>query len=276
MTEARQNAGDASTTPPTPAGMYDYYLGGTANTQADREAAERVMRAVPEIKQVAWANRGFLVRVVTWLAEERGIRQFIDLGAGFPTHRPTHEIARAIAPEARVVYTDSDPLAVARGQEMLSGVPGTAVIEADIREHDVLLTHPETQRLIDFGQPVGLLMVAVTQFLPDADDPWDMVRQYVDALASDSYLALSAPTNDHKVDWRVDQTVAVYASSTIPTNVPRTKGEIERFFNGLEIIAPYEGAGPVVAHIGLWGAEDPGFAEDDASRWFYAAVGRKS
>lgn len=276
MTEPRQSPAGAGMAKPNPAGMYDYWLGGTASSQADREAAEQVMRVIPEIKQVAWANRGFLIRAVSWLAGECAIRQFIDLGAGFPTQRPTHEIVRTIAPDARVVYTDSNPLVVARSREMLSGVPGTVAIEADVRQPAVLLTHPETRRLINFNQPVALLMVAVTQFVPDADDPWGLVHQYMDALAPGSYLALSAPTSDHKVAWRVDQTVEVYATSTIPTNVPRTKADIERLLEGLEIVPPYDGAGPVVAHIGLWGAEDPGLAEDDASRWFYAAVARKA
>lgn len=260
---------------PSPAGMYDYWLGGTANSGADRDAAERIMRVIPEIRQVAWANRGFLVRAVTWLADEHGIRQFIDVGAGLPTQRSTHEVVRDIAPDCRVVYTDSDPLVIARGREILAGVPGTAAIEADIRRPAALLAHPGLRQLIDFTQPVGLLMVAVTQFVADAEDPWNLVRQHVDALAPGSYLALSAPTKDHKVGWRVDQTVDVYATSTMPVNVPRTKAEIERFFDGLEIVPPYDGAGRVVSHIGLWGAEDAELADDDASRWFYAAVARK-
>jgi SAM-dependent methyltransferase len=260
---------------PNPAGMYDFWLGGTANTAADRDAARRIMRAIPEIRQVAWANRGFLARAVLWLAGECGIRQFVDIGAGFPTQRPTHEMARAVAPDARVVYTDSDPAVVARGQAMLSGVPGAAVIEADIRDPDTMLAHPTTRRLIDFGQPVAVLMVAVTQFVPDADDPWALVRRHVDALAPGSHLALSAPTGDHKVDWRVERTLAVYAASTAPAAV-RSRAQIERFFDGLEITPPYEGADAAAVHIGLWGAEDVEQADDDASRWFYAAVGRKA
>jgi hypothetical protein len=260
---------------PSPAGMYDCYLGGTANSPADREAVERIMRAIPEIKQVAWANRGFLLRAVTWLAEERGIRQFIDIGAGLPTQKPTHEVARGIIPGSRVVYTDSDPQVVARGHEILRGVDDATVIHADLRQPRALLEHTETRRLIDFAEPVGLLMIAVTQFIADADDPWRLVRQHTDALAPGSYLALSAPTADNKVSWRVDRVVDVYATSTIAVNVARTKSEIGRFFDGMEIVPPYEGAGRVVAHVGLWGAEDPELADDDGSRWFYAAVARK-
>ncbi len=159
---------------PSPARMYDRYLGGTANFAADRDAVDRILELVPEIRDAAWANRGFLQRAVRWMAE-RGIRQFIDLGAGLPTQRCTHEVARAVAPDARVLYTDIDPSVIAHGEQILADVPGTAVIEADFRRPDDLLGHPVTRRLIDFTEPAGLLIVAVTQFIPDADDPWSLV-----------------------------------------------------------------------------------------------------
>jgi hypothetical protein len=134
---------------------------------------------------------------------------------------------------------------------MLADVPGTAVIEADIRQPAAVLDHPQTHRLIDFAQPVALLMVAVIQFVLDHDDPWAMVRRYIDAFASGSYLVLSAPTGDHKAGWRVDRTLAVYAASSTSAIV-RTKAEFARFFNGLEIVSLYDGAGCTVAHVGLW------------------------
>jgi hypothetical protein len=274
MTGTEQGPDGEATAVATPAGIYDYWLGGTANSQADREAAERIRRTLPEIGQVAWANRGFLMRAVTWLAA-RGIRQFIDVGAGFPTQRATHEVATAIAPDCRVVYTDNDPLAVARGRRMLAGVPGTAVIEADFRDPDALLGHPEARRLIDFGQPAGLLIVAVTQFVPDEDDPWGLVARHLAPLAPGSYLALSAPTGDHKVESRVDRVVEQYAGTSAGGNWPRTKKEIERFFAGLELVAPYPGAEPGVTYVGMWGCDDPEAADDDPSRWFYAGVAGK-
>jgi hypothetical protein len=258
----------------SPAGVYDYWLGGTANSRADRDAAERIRRAVPEISQIAWANRGFLTRAVTWMAE-RGIRQFIDIGAGFPTQRTTHEVAGAVAGDCRVVYTDNDPLVVARGRGMLAGVPGAAVIEADIRDPDVLFGHPATRQLLDLAQPAGLLMVAVTQFVPDEDDPWGLVARHVDQLAPGSYLALSAPTADHKVESTVNRVVGEYASTTAGGNWPRTGDEIKRYFDGLEFETPYSGAEPGLTYVGLWGCDDPEVADDDASRWFYAGVARK-
>jgi hypothetical protein len=259
---------------PSPARMYDRYLGGTANFQADRDAVDRILALVPEIRDAAWANRGFLQRAVRWMAE-RGIRQFVDLGAGLPTQRCTHEVAREIIPDARVLYTDNDPGVIAHGHEILAGVPGTAAIEVDFRQPGELLGHPETARLIDFAEPAGLLIAAVTQFIPDADDPWSLVARYADALAPGSYLALSAPTADRMVARKVNRILDVYATSTIPLNAPRTKAEIGRFFTGLEIVPPYEGADPALTSAGLWDCEDPETAESDGSRSFYVAVARK-
>ena len=259
---------------PSPARMYDRYLGGTANFQADRDAVDRIVELVPEIQDAAWANRGFLQRAVRWMAE-RGIRQFIDLGAGLPTQRCTHEVAREVVPDAVVVYTDSDPGVIAHGREILAGVPGTAVIEADFRQPEELLGHPDARRLIDFAEPAGLLIVAVTQFIPDADDPWSLVARYLDELAPESYLALSAPTADRMAARKVDRILDVYATSTIPLNIPRTRAEIGRFFTGLEIVPPYAGADAALTSAGLWDCEDPEAAESDGSRSFFVAVARK-
>jgi hypothetical protein len=254
--------------------MYDYYLGGTANYEADRDAVHRILELVPEIKDAAWANRGFLQRAVSWMTL-RGIRQFIDVGAGMPTQRPTHEVARAIAPDARVLYSDHDPGVIAQGKTILAGVPAVAIVQADLRQPEELLAAPVTRELIDFHEPVGLLMVAVTQFIPDPDDPWQLIARYMAELAPGSYLALSAPTADHMTDRKISRILDVYATSTIPTATARTAAEVERFFAGLEIVPPYRGAKPALTSVGLWDCEDPEVAESDGSRSFYAAVARK-
>lgn len=259
---------------PTAAGMYDYYLGGANNTAADRAAAEQIIERAPEIRDTAWANRGFLGRAVRWMAAEQGIRQFLDVGAGFPAQRSTHDVAHKVDPGIKVVYSDSDARAVARGRELLDAVPGTAAVHADLRDPDTLLSHPLTTGLINFAEPVGLLIVAVTHFIPDADDPWSLVRRYVDALAPGSFLALSAGTNDHQDERKAQRGSQVYSGSASPWTW-RTKAEIERFFEGMEIVPPYPGAGPEVTFLGLWGCEDPDAADTDGSRWGYAAVGRK-
>jgi O-methyltransferase involved in polyketide biosynthesis len=255
--------------------MYDRFLGGTANFESDRNAVDRVLDLVPEMRDAAWANRGFLQRAVRWMAE-RGIRQFIDLGAGLPTQRCTHEVARAAAPGARVLYTDNDPAVIAHGHQILAGVPGAAVIRADFRQPGELLDNPGARDLIDFAEPAGLLIVSVTQFIPDAEDPWSLVARYVAALAPGSYLALSAPTADRIAARKVERILDVYATSTIPVTTGRTRAEIARFFDGLQIVAPYPGADPVLTSAGLWDCEDPEAAESDGSRLFYVAVARKA
>jgi SAM-dependent methyltransferase len=274
MNDGRQVPQGVDPSRPSPARMYDCYLGGTANFQADRDAVDRIVELVPEIRDAAWANRGFLQRAVRWMAE-RGICQFIDLGAGLPTQRCTHEVAREVVPDAVVLYTDSDPGVIAHGREILAGVPGTTVIEADFRQPEALLGHPDTRRLIDFAEPAGLLIVAVTQFISDTDDPWSLVARYLDALAPGSYLALSAPTADRMAARKIDRILDVYATSTIPLNIPRTRAEIERFFTGLQIVPPYAGADAALTSAGLWDCEDPEAAESDGSRSFFVAVARK-
>jgi SAM-dependent methyltransferase len=274
MTDKEQVPPGVDATRPSPARMYDCYLGGTANFEADRQAVARIAAIVPEIRDAAWANRGFLQRSVRWMAE-RGIRQFLDLGAGLPTQRATHEVARAVAPEARVVYTDIDPGVIAHGRQILAGVPGVDVIEADFARPKALLKRPATRELIDFAQPVGLLVVAVTQFITDASNPWHLVRQYLAPLAPGSCLALSAPSADHMPGRKVSCIRTVYRSSTIQANIPRTRAEIARFFDGLQIVPPYPGAAPDLTFAGLWDCEDPEAADSDGSRAFYAAVGVK-
>jgi hypothetical protein len=260
--------------PPFVAGMYDYYLGGTANSAADRAAVQRIREVLPEIGDAAWANRGFLQRAVKRMAGEWGIRQFLDIGAGLPTQRNTHEVVAGEIPDGRVVYVDKDPRVIARGQHLLAEVPGTTVFEADLRDVKAILDHPETRRLIDFSEPVGLLLVAVTQFIPNDDDPWGLVARYLDALAPGSYLALAAPTGDNQAGRITEAVLKVYAKTPTPAQ-ERTRAEITRFFAGLQIVPPYDGAEAAVTYAGEWGAEDPLAADDDGSRWFYAAVGRK-
>lgn len=259
---------------PTAAGMYDFYLGGAANSPADRAAAEQIAQLVPEIGDAAWANRGFLQRAVTWLATECGVRQFLDIGAGLPTQRNTHEVVADAIPDGRVVYVDVDRTAAARASELLAGVPGAVMIHEDIREPDRILGHPQTQKLIDFNEPVGVLVVAVLQYVPDDDDPWGLVARYLDAVAGGSYLVLSHGSGDHASEQLREVATKTYANTATPPT-DRARTEIERFFRGLEIVPPYPGAPAEVAFVGLWGADDPAGADSDGSRLSYAAVARK-
>lgn len=259
---------------PSAAGMYDYYLGGTAHTPADRVAAEQVTQILPEIGDAAWANRGFLQRAVRRMAADWGIRQFVDIGSGLPTQRNTHDVVAGVTSQARVVYVDSDPVAVARGRELLTGTDAVTVIEGDVRQPAAILDHPQTRRLIDRSAPVGVLMVAVLHFVPDSADPWGIVGRYVDAIPSGSYLALSHGSADHTSERVRDAILKIYAATPTPPT-ERTKTEVEQFFHGLDIVPPYPDAEPEVTFAGLWGAEDPHQADSEGSRLFYAAVGRK-
>jgi hypothetical protein len=266
--------GDAMTPErPFVAGMYDYALGGTANTAADRAAVERIKEISPDIIFSAWANRGFLQRAVHRLASEWNVRQFIDIGAGLPTQRHTHEVVADSRSDFRVVYVDIDPRVIVRGNEILADVDGATVIEADMQKPDEILGHPETRRLIDFTEPVALLMASVIQFALDTD-PWALVKRYLDAVPSGSYLVLSVGTADHQAERVVDGIRQVYAKTPTQGRT-HTLAEARRFFDGLEIVPPYPGAEPEVTYVGLWGAEDPAAADDEGSRWLYAAVGRK-
>lgn len=262
-------------TVPSPARMYDYLLGGTANYEVDRVAAEKVRAQMPDLEDAAWANRGFLQRSVRWLAEH-GIRQFIDIGAGLPTGNNTHDAVQAVIPDARILYVDNDPLVELHAKALLEGVSGTAFITADFREPDALLGHEETLATIDFTEPVGLLLVTVTHFVPDEDDPWELVQRYVSRLVPGSYLALSAITSDRQAGGAIDTLKDVYARSSSGGAHIRTRAEIERYFTGLEIVPPYDGAAAEVAYVGEWGSEDPEAADSDGSRWGYCAVARKT
>jgi hypothetical protein len=254
----------------TPARIYDYMLGGTNNFQVDRDALAKAMQAVPDLHDIAWANRGFHQRAARWISA-RGIGQFIDIGSGLPTAGNTHEAVRKVMPGARVVYVDNDPMVAGHAAELLTGDGGTAVITADLRDPDAVLGHPELRALIDFGQPAGLLMTAVLHFVADGSDPRGLLRRYLGALAPGSYLALTHVTADNLPPRATEATRAVYENATEQMYL-RTKAEIERFFDGLEIVPPYEGAGPSVVHMGLWGCEDPELADSEGSRWGYGGV----
>jgi hypothetical protein len=258
---------------PTPARMYDYFLGGTNNFEADRQLGDRLRALVPEIGDSAWANRSFHQRAARWIAG-RGIRQFIDIGAGLPTQCNTHDLVRQVTPGARVVYVDNDPMVLAHGTALLGESENTKIIMADLRDPEALLNHPDLRELIDLGEPIGLLMTGVMYFVADASDPWGLVASHLAAIAPGSYLALSHLTADSKPVRAVEESVDVYARGTENIHF-RSKAEVERFFEGLELVEPCKGAGPVVTHVGLWGAEDPAAADTDDSRWLYCGVARR-
>jgi hypothetical protein len=258
---------------PAPARLYDYYLGGSTNLPVDREAAERIRADLPEISDIAWANRGFHQRAARWLAAERGIRQFIDIGSGLPTQGNTHEVIQNVSRQAKVAYVDSDPMVIAYARELLTDDQSTAAIHADLRDPDGLLGHPDLRALIDFSQPTGLLMTAVLHFVADSSDPWGLVARYVRALAPGSYLAVSHATADNVPSRGVQTGLAEYAKATENIYL-RPRAQVARFFEGLELEPPYKGGAAKLVFMGEWGAEDLALADSDGSRWGYCGVAR--
>lgn len=260
-------------TTPSPARLYDYYLGGENNFQVDRDAAERMRLVMPELSDAAWANRGFHQRAAKWMAR-RGVRQFIDIGSGLPTRGNTHDAVKMVDPASRVVYVDNDPMVTAQARGLLAGDGSTRFIEGDVNHPDRILGHPELRALINLGEPAGLLMTAVVHFVDDGSDPWGLVTRYVEALAPGSYLALSHSTMDKLPPRMVEAGLAMYARASQPL-YPRPLADVERFFDGMELVAPHDGASPAVCHAGLWGAEDPEAADSDGSRVIYCGVARR-
>jgi hypothetical protein len=259
---------------PTPARLYDYYLGGQNNLQIDRDAARRLLAVVPELPDYAWAARGFHRRAVIWLAGEKGIRQFIDIGFGLPTQNNTREAAQKVVPDPRVLYVENDSTVPAHATALLTGEGATRVITADLREPGTILDHPRTRELIDFSEPAGLLMTDLLHFVSDRSDPWGLVARLAGVSAPGSYLVLSHLTGDQKPPAGVQAFVDLYENATEQLHM-RAKAEVERFFTGLELVPPHAEAGPGLAWLGEWGAEDVAAADSDGSRWGYCGVARR-
>jgi hypothetical protein len=274
MTEDQQVPPGIDPATPSPARLYDYYLGGTNNFRADRDAAEQIRARMPELADAAWANRGFHQRAALWMAGTAGIRQFLDIGSGLPTQNNTHQAVHRVTREARVVYVDNDPLVRVHASALLVDAGETRLVTADLRDPEGVLNHPQTRELIDFSQPVGLLMTAVLHFVSDGSDPYGLIARYVAALAPGSYLALSHVTADQKPPAATAAIRGIYANATEQIYL-RSRAEVERFFDGLELLPPYEGAAAAVTYVGEWGAEDPDMADSDGSRWSYGGVARR-
>ena len=260
-------------TKPSPARVYDYMLGGAHYFDADVSAAERILRHVPEIRDTAWSNRGYHQRAASWIARQ-GVRQFLDLGSGLPTVGNTHELVKKIHPDARVVYVDNDPMVELHSQAILPTGGSVSVICGDLREPEQILANHSLQALIDPREPTGLLLTGVMMFISDEDDPWALVSRYVRAMAPGSYLALTHLTDDAKPPAAVEGLRRVFDNATAHLYF-RSKAEVARFFDGLELVPPYRGAAPGLAYSGMWGAEDPVLADSDGARWLYCGVARK-
>jgi hypothetical protein len=259
-----------------PARRYNYWLGGKDNFEADRISGDEGLAIFPTAKIAAMENRRFLRRAVTFLVEEVGIRQFLDVGTGIPSADNVHEVAQAIAPDARVVYLDNDPIVLAHARRLLATTPGgaTAYIHADLRRPDSILSNPDLRRTIDLSQPVALMVVAVMHFIEDADDPYGHIAKLTGALAPGSYLAMSHGTRDFmskEARAEFDAWAAKEKFRSRDPARPRDKAEVSRFFDGMELVPP-----GIVA-LPDWRSELPPAERPSASDTaFYAAVARIS
>jgi hypothetical protein len=257
------------TSRPHPARTYDYFLGGKNNFAADREVADKVLAGWPTIRIGVRENRKFLARVVRYLAGEVGIRQFLDIGTGLPTADNVHEVAQAVAPSARVVYADNDPLVLAHARALLTSSPQgrTAYIHADLRDPLSIINDPVTRDVLDFTQPIALMLIAILHMIPDEEQPADIVATLLDALPSGSYVVASHITGEHndgaaaaedrfreaslKAQWRDSDVFARLA------------------FNGLDLVPPG------VVLTSEWRNDEPGPRPTPADVSAYGGVARK-
>jgi hypothetical protein len=274
MTNALHAPDGLDASRPSPARIYDYMLGGHSYFDVDEAAAKRIIRAVPEIRDTAWANRGYHQRTATWIARQ-GVRQFLDIGSGLPTVGNTHEVVKTVHPDARVVYVDNDPMVEFHSRAMIASDDTVSVLCADLRDPDSILSSDIVRELIDPRQPTGIMMTAVLMFVSDASDPWSLVSRYVRAVPPGSFLSLTHLTDDSKPPAAAEGFRAVFDHATERMHF-RSKAQVEDFFAGLELVPPYKGAPPEVTFAGLWGAEDPELADSEGSRWMYSGVGKIS
>jgi hypothetical protein len=252
---------DIDITKPSPARMYDYALGGKDNFEIDRKAVEQVATVLPDFRHLARMNRLFLSNAVQ-IMTGAGVRQFIDIGTGIPTSPNVHELARAVHPDARVVYVDNDPIVMAHNRALRATVDGVITVQHDARQPDAILSDPRVRQLIDFEQPVGLLFIAVLHFVR-RDLAADVMTRFRAAVPSGSYIAISAACTDGMDPKTVAKTEAVYQNAAAQI-VFRTGAQIEELFEDLEILEPG------LKDVSKWRVDEP-----TAEIHVTAGVGRK-
>ncbi|GAA2586280.1 MULTISPECIES: SAM-dependent methyltransferase [Streptomyces] len=250
--------------------IYDYILGGKDYYPADREAGDAMAKEWPALPVHMRANRDWMNRAVRWLAEEAGLRQFLDIGTGIPTSPNLHEIAQSVAPEARVVYVDNDPIVLTLSQGLLSSTPEgrTTYIEADFQRPEAVLESDEFRRTLDLTRPVALTVIAIVHFVLDEDDAVGIVRRLMEPLPSGSYLAMTIGTAEFAPE-EVGRVAREYAARDMPMRL-RTIDEAHEFFEGLDL------TGPGIVQVHKWRPDDrgeQGVRDEDIA--MYGAVARK-
>jgi hypothetical protein len=235
---ARETAPGLDTGHAHSARVYNYWLGGKDNFAADREAAEQAIAANPLIVADVRANRAFLARAVRYLASECDIRQFLDIGTGLPTAGNTHQVAQAVAPDARILYADNDPIVLSHARALLSSTPEGACdyVDADLRDTSAILRAGSAT--LDFGEPVALMLLIILHMICDADDPYGLVATLVRALPAGSYLVLAHPASDIRAVQMAEMTKRVNQRMSGPKATMRDQAAVTRFFDGLELLEP--------------------------------------
>jgi SAM-dependent methyltransferase len=253
------------TTKANVARVYDYWLGGDHNFQADRDLARTIIALDPHIRTTMRANRAFLGRVVRFLAGQAGIGQFLDIGSGIPTENAVHQVAQDTAPGSRVVYVDNDEVAVAHSRLLLEGNPDATVIQGDLREPAKILADPGTQLLLDFTQPAAVFLSAVLHFIPDSDQPADIIATLRDALAPGSYLVICHACRDEQPSLATSFETVYNNRVTAQLNM-RSRDEITSLCDGFTLLDPG------LVWIPQWRPDSPADVPEDPSK-YWALVG---
>jgi O-methyltransferase involved in polyketide biosynthesis len=250
-----------------PARVYDYWLGGKDNFEADRIAGEQTIAAYPAIRASARANRAFMARSVRFLAGQAGLRQFLDLGTGLPTASNTHEVAQAIAPESRIVYVDNDPLVLSHARALLTSNPegATAYLDADLRDTGQILE--QAARTLDFTKPVAIMLLAILHYIPDLDQARQIVTRLVSAVPPGSYLVISHAASDIAPEQMAEMIRRMNQHLAEGNHVARPREVVARFFGGLEVLEPG------VVKVTQWRPESAMQAHGPTSLW--GGVARK-
>jgi hypothetical protein len=251
-----------------PARVYDYWLGGKDNFEADRIAGEETIAAYPAIRASARANRAFLARSARYLASEAGIRQFLDIGTGLPTANNTHEVAQAVAPQSRIVYVDNDPLVLSHARALLTSSPEgvTAYLAADLRDTDKILE--QAADTLDFARPVAIMLLAILHYIPDLAEAQRIVARLISAVPSGSYLTISHAASDISPAAMAEMIRRMNQHLAEGNHVGRPREVVAQFFDGLELLEPG------VVKVTEWRPESTMEAEGPTSLW--GGVARKA
>lgn len=277
MTTPAPAAGAVDTAQASIARVYDAALGGTDNFEVDRQVLAQVREVAPEVNDLAWSNRRFLARAVRFLADQGGIRQFLDCGSGLPTAENTHQIARRVDPSTRVVYVDNDPAVLAHGGALLAGDERCRIVAADIFRPDEVLGHRGVREVLDLSRPLALLQVGTLHHHHDGDDGAALMRHYVEALAPGSFVVVAHFLDPQTAELgplarRMEQ---VFLHSPMRSGRFRTAAEITAFLPGMEIVPPGPGRVGELELCDLWWPDGPRLRPlTQVERCIACAVGR--